>query len=301
MISKFSTFTNLILSLIGLFFAFIALFYVGTSFFDEVKNESVIYLHYWFFFTPFIYAIILMLPAYGWALFLYKKPKSKRQDFFRLISIYGYTFLSKYVPGNFLHYIGRHYLTRHYGYNHNQILSATFHEISNLISVCSFIALISIFFVDNLNLISRINSTTSNIKIILFLGVFLPVYLPRNKWIFLSFFHALFGKFKFETVIKSWTMYFFFCFLSGLLLWMLMNSNNVKIDLWQVLFVYSISYIFSYLIPGLPGGLGLREGSIIYLLNTYNGIASSVILLRIIFILGEIIFWFFCSKNLKKE
>lgn len=300
MISKFSTFTNLILSLIGLFFSFIALFYVGTSFFNEAKNESIIYLHYWFFFAPFIYALILILPAYGWALFLYKKSRSKKQDFFRLISIYGYTFLSKYVPGNFLHFIGRHYLTRRYGYKHNQILSATFHEIGNLISVCSFIALISIFFGDNLNLISKIYLTASNIKIILFIGVFLPVYLPRNNLIFVSFFQGFFGKFKFETVLKSWGMYFLFCFLSALLLWMLITSNDIKIDYWQVLFVYTISYIFSYLIPGLPGGLGLREGSIIYFLNAYNGIASSVILLRIIFILGEIIFWFYCSKNLKK-
>ena len=95
---------------------------------------------------------------------------------------------------------------------------------------------------------------------------------------------------------------FIFFLIAGLLLVIIVNLFlDININLIaKLVVIFSISWLSGFIIPGAPGGIGVREAVIIFFITPIIGEAQSVaiaIALRFVTLLGDV--WFLMISNQK--
>jgi len=106
----------------------------------------------------------------------------------------------------------------------------------------------------------------------------------------------------FIDISKVYALYFMFFLIAGLLLVIIVNlflDININITA-KLIVIFSIAWLAGFIIPGAPGGIGVREAVIIFFITPIIGEAQSVaiaIALRFVTLLGDI--WFLMISNKK--
>ena len=70
----------------------------------------------------------------------------------------------------------------------------------------------------------------------------------------------------------------------------------------KVTIIFSIAWVAGFIIPGAPGGIGVREAVIIFFLTPIIGEAESITVsigLRLVTLLGDICFLIISNKKIK--
>ena len=187
-----------------------------------------------------------------------------------LIAIYGYTQLAKYLPGNIFHFAGRQLFANKLGIQQLDVFKATLREIiAHLVSsmlVIFVLFLLSLFFVESLKLIQE--------KFQLMVD-----FVYSWQWIFLSlvitmlsitwfFKHYLLDKLK-GLFTSSFFLFIAFHLISASLFVLTLYWFG-KVDvhfLFLTMLSYVLAWVIGYVVPGAPGGVGVREVVLLLMLN----------------------------------
>ena len=216
--------------------------------------------------------------------------------------IYGKSQIAKYIPGNVFHVVGRHILGSQAGIKNIVLAGATIYEILGLISISVLIGFSGMIMFG----LGNIYFSLYQIILILFSTIFitslitaLAPYLMSLRGIILPY------RGIWDTVIdisKVYVFYFIFFLIAGLLLVIIVNlflDINIKITA-KLIVIFSIAWLAGFIIPGAPGGIGVREAVIIFFITPIIGEAQSVaiaIALRFVTLLGDV--WFLMISNKK--
>jgi glycosyltransferase 2 family protein len=221
--------------------------------------------------------------------------------------IYGKSQIAKYIPGNIFHVVSRHMLGSQVGIKHIVLAGATIYEILGLISTSALIGFsgMVIFGLGNIyfsfNQIIIILLTTI---IISFSVVILAPYLMKIRGIILP------NQKKWDyiyNIISIYIYYLLFFLIAGLILVFIVKIffDLNLINSAKIIVIFSIAWVAGFIVPGAPGGIGVREAVIIFLISPIIGEAQGIavaIVLRLVTSLGDMWFLFITNTklNLKK-
>ncbi|MDP8566366.1 lysylphosphatidylglycerol synthase domain-containing protein [Methylophilus aquaticus] len=236
------------------------------------------------------HALILNLLGLGWHdnLRHLQQTLSRQQA----LVIYGISQIGKYLPGNVLHFAGRQWLAQRWQLQQGKVLQATLNEIAGhvlAVGIC-----ILVFACLNLAYV------TACLQPYLFLtcwwlaglGVLILILCVESfrhrLWTLISPLLAGFS-------VPSLGYYLLFHLLGGaMFVWVLHLLTPLPFAMSLAMLAYAIAWLVGFVVPGAPGGLGVREVVLLALLA--GVLPESVILLaalanRLFTTLGDI--WFF--------
>ena len=195
-----------------------------------------------------------------------------------------------------------HFLGSKAGIKHEVLIGVTIYEIVGLISSSLIISFIGI------GLFELENIYFSKKQIILFLIssfilvitlIFISPYLMRKRGIITN---KNYFKHSIINIAKTYLLYIFFFLATGLL-FVLISSMYYEVNysnILKIISIFTISWFVGFVIPGAPGGIGVRETAIIYFMAAAAGEGESVIIaiaIRFVTLLGDA--WFFLINKKK--
>lgn len=272
----------------------VAIFYfIGRSVNMKVSEILDYLLHTGPFFTYSLLTFIVFICAQAviWITIL-NHDGAKKLSYYRGMVIYFNSQFAKYLPGGFWNFVGRVYMTSRYGVPMNQQLVTLVYENLLLIVVASTYGLIMLY--------------ASHV-------IALYVLLLAFFALLMSYFYYGFVSRTIEKLIKRTVKKFsdmrltlpknsFFLFMlysfgshliMGFAFWLLLQSFGVhNVNLLEAAGTYALAWLLGFITP-LPGGIGVREGMLTFLLSFQHiggDVASHIsIISRIWNILAEVI------------
>ncbi len=283
----------------------LSFWFIGEKFWEHQNWLRTSALNYKLLITIFICSIIYglseFLLSFAWRRLL-KMCGHKEISANVCNKIYGRSQIAKYIPGNVFHVVGRHILGSQAGIKNIILAGATIYEVLGLISVSVVIGFSGMIMFG----LGNIYFSIYQVMIILFSTIVitslitaLAPYLMSLRGITLPY------RGMWDTVIdisKVYVLYFMFFLIAGLLLVIIVNlflDININITA-KLVVIFSIAWLAGFIIPGAPGGIGVREAVIIFFITPIIGEAQSVaiaIALRFVTLLGDV--WFLMISNKK--
>lgn len=217
-------------------------------------------------------------------------------------AIYGKTQIAKYIPGNVFHVAGRHILGSRAGVKHIVLAGAAIYEILGLLTISVLIGFggMVIFGIENIYLPSY------QIILILLVTIVMSIlvtavtpYLMSLRGIILTH-HGVWDSIR--NLCKVYFLYFMFFLIAGLLLVFIVNiflDMNFIIAA-KIIAIFSIAWVAGFIVPGAPGGIGVREAVIIFLITPIIGEAQGIavaVALRFVTLIGDV--WFLIISDKK--
>ena len=294
-----------ILKIFKLTIILLSFWFIGEKFWEHqnwLRNSALNYkLLITIFICSVIYGLSEFLLSFAWRRLL-KMCGHKDISANTCNRIYGKSQIAKYIPGNVFHVVGRHILGSQAGIKNIVLAGATIYEILGLISISVLIGFggMIIFGLSNIyfSLYQIILILFSTIVITSLITALAP-YLMSLRGIILPY------RGIWDAVInisKIYVFYFIFFLIAGLLLVIIVNLFlDININLIaKLIVIFSIAWLAGFIIPGAPGGIGVREAVIIFFITPIIGEAQSVaiaIALRFVTLLGDV--WFLMISNKK--
>jgi hypothetical protein len=210
--------------------------------------------------------------------------------------IYARTQIAKYLPGNFLHFAGRHLAGRRSGVAHSRLAAAAIHEALGLLFGASMIALLG----------SRLAGTrlprfsVASLALLAGVAVLAPALLHwgwrrlPTPWRHES---RPMGSAKLARgILVPYVLYLlFFVSAGGIFLSLAMATGPLPHrSLGAVVTAFSLAWIAGFLAPGAPAGLGVREAVLVLTLSDLMLEPRPLVVaaaLRVVTLTGELLFF----------
>jgi hypothetical protein len=206
--------------------------------------------------------------------------------------------LGKYLPGNIMHFVSRNIIGIRYGVNNINLIYATILEVILVIISCLSLALISgfnfwvrtvLWYVQNYRNYIIIGFWILTILILMFIYL-LKKDIINSKKVNVSFsrkyYPLIFKAISINLITFSLTSMTFVILITTLL------AKKINYEDALIIFsVYLISWLFGFITPGAPGGLGVRELILILFLGsifTKEVLVAATIIHRFITILADV-------------
>lgn len=218
--------------------------------------------------------IFFAILAYWYSLRSFFQDKAAKPPLLAAVQIYGRTILAKYIPGNVFHYLGRQVVGREFGLAQSSVARASGMEVLLLTSASSLVALVGINSVQ----LSLLHFLSYELSLwLLALGVVLPLValaaINRGGGWLAKRYKFFWGVgLDIGDLVAAGLCYILYVLGNSLALIFLHHALIAPISpqLASAYFaVFSISFLVSYLTPGAPGGLGVREALFILLLGAH--------------------------------
>lgn len=202
--------------------------------------------------------------------------------------------LMKYIPGNIFQFVGRNEIALNHDMNHKDVACAT--VLDTLCMVLAALTVAIVFHFQGL-LTWLLQYVSFPVLVVTFL--FLCVIGALLLWIVyqkISYFHFLFEKNNMKAMLTG-TVFFWIFYLGSaamflFILYTVLGADfplariNVLIGTW------AIGYLMGYVMPGAPGGMGIRELVLCFLLQgmiAQDDVLLATVLLRVTNIIGEVL------------
>lgn len=248
---------------VGTAVAIIAILYVARSVYSHAEQLRVILLQPKFAISVFVaavsYAAILELVGFGWYVLLSSVGDRKITSFLAL-RIFARTQIYKYLPTNVIHMVGRFVIAARYGVKKSVLSYAQLMEIVLMIVSATAIALIFSFsfLLETVEPYGITKNMTISICIIGCLAVISLVLL-----LVIGHFKQTKGR-AIVCLMMVFACYAAFFIFNGLIVSALVYLvSGSTADLKVVVGVASVGWLLGFIVPGAPGGLGVREAVII--------------------------------------
>jgi hypothetical protein len=221
-----------------------------------------------------------------------------------IYQIYGKTQLAKYLPGNVFHYAGRIALAKKTGVHLHHAIPSLVIEVFGLVSGA---LILTCFLVNQIYQALQLELFRLPL-LIAFCIVLVIVFIAYKKYcgrINQKLFLQLLTK-KFH-LLSILFLYLFFFLISGLILLVMLQWFNQSLDTitpFEIIGISCAAWITGYITPGAPGGIGIREATLVLMLTPVSGPVLSAliaVIIRIISVLGDIFFWLFTVLNAKRS
>lgn len=240
-----------------------------------------------------VMAITVFFLAFGWKTILsvFAGQKVSYKD---ASGIYARSNMGKYLPGNVMHYVERNLFANSLGLEQKSVFLATLTEIAGLICVCTVFGLLTMGkqIAAILILVVERKYLAGAIILLIFITTLILVFNRKIKTIL----NNIPWKLLAPAFLKTLPIYFFSIILGGCTLAILfasLNSSSITLPvIFRTLAVYTISWVIGFVIPGSPGGIGVREFVLLFLLKNYyteDLILTCILVHRFTSILGDII------------
>jgi len=274
---KYSKYIGIVFSLFSLFYIFIIL-KDNFSIIIEILNKKQI--SFVIISGLILYAITQLNSVTSWYLQLHHKyPKIKFLSFYKIMGI---SQIGKYLPGNIGHIVGRAVLSKQYAINLKEVTTSIIYE-SLLLIYTGLMISIGYFFYFN-----QIDLGIDN-KVIIYsfisISILILIFIVSNKLKLISFLSA-------KNILYIVLLNLFSFIILGLILFIiqsLLMDENISII--KLIIAIAISFVSGFIVPGSPGGIGVREFIFITLLSSDLNEVNALVLivtLRLITILGDI-------------
>jgi uncharacterized membrane protein YbhN (UPF0104 family) len=239
------------------------------------------------------FAAVVYISSFAWKQilqFLY----GKKIVYGEIREVYVKSNVGKYIPGNFMHFAGRNMLGKKLGFSHFDMALSTVTEMLTLVITACFWALV-------LDFQSFTQAVTHSFKVvnhILLIAIFVAaiaavaaVVIFAAKKGYIQKLRKLFTKGFFKLFSMLFGIYSFTLIVPGIFLVMIYTqvfgtSPSIHTVLLTIA-AYIISWVLGYIVPGAPGGLGVREAAFTLILGTSPITVVAIILHRIASILGD--------------
>lgn len=246
-----------------------------------------------------LYGIHIFLLGLSWRC-LIKMISGKKVRADKAIFVWNKSNMMKYIPGNIFQYIGRNEIAITDKLNHADVAMATVSDvIINLIGVFC-VVLVSYSHGLKIGIKLVLENQMYLIAVTAVVIILIVVILVFRKKIFpyLNKFKALLNK---RNIIKVIFLILFYAFwavyTSGIYLVILKQIVGAEIlqsDFGMIMGSYLLSWMIGFIMPGAPGGIGVREAALTILLSPFERIQIDKILLAIVIyrfvnIIGDIL------------
>ena len=258
------------------------------------------------------FAVVVYISAFAWNLILQFLNGSKL-PFNEIRSVYVKANIGKYLPGNVMHFAGRNVLGKKYGFSQWDMALSTIIEVLTLLFTACLWAIILAYGSFRHALLTLLKGSNiiivelviAAVVVLAAAAVFYAAkkgYLKKLRKLLSKKFLLLFIKL---VLIYSVTLivpgiflaFIFFCVLGASL-----TSNAAVL----IIAAYIISWALGYIVPGAPGGIGVREMALVLILGsvcTNQLTVVAIVLHRIASIFGDAIAFFaetLLTKNMMK-
>ena len=210
--------------------------------------------------------------------------------------------LMKYIPGNIFQYVGRNEIAIEYDLSHKKVALTTVLDIGANVLGVLIISLVGYMsgwqsWLDNnrqnVSLIIKIALIVLAVFVIL--GILLRKHLIRFWKKICSYFTIR----NFKIYLKCVLIYMFFAVYTGLIyvviLQQILNMPISYRDFPILVGAYLLSWLLGFLMPGAPGGIGIREAALtLFLAGRYDidGVLLGIIIYRLINTIGDFVGFF---------
>lgn len=212
-----------------------------------------------------------------------------RMNFSDAFYIWNISRLGRFIPGNIWQYLGRIYLSKNF--NKTIIIWSTGIETALEILKGFFLAGLGIIFLNY----SVYSFFPAHISILIGIGVALSLIVLHptvTKWILNKFRYNIneIEIPEFSELLKWFILYIGLWVVRITAYWSIIHSFGITIGWLNLAGIFSISWVLGMIAPFAPGGIGVREGIMTFLLTPVlgSGFASVVsILIRASEMVGE--------------
>jgi uncharacterized membrane protein YbhN (UPF0104 family) len=234
-----------------------------------------------------IYAMSGLLLALGWWLILCcRSDWGKGLKWKTATLIYGKTQIAKYIPGNIFHFAGRHVLARNAGASHAQLVAAATGEILMTLTAAGLISLLAVR-----SFLERVPGNW------IWLGVLAAgTAMALGVFAFRRFglMRILQGAQPVRLILAQFSYLLFFAVSASLFLLVIMLVAD-KSPEWQLVAgCYAAAWAIGFVVPGAPGGFGVRETMLVAFLSGVleeKTILLAAILFRLVTTCGDFLFF----------
>jgi len=230
-----------------------------------------------------------------------------------LVIIYLKTEVAKYIPSNMIHLAGRHILARGLGYKDTVLMGANILDMALLLFVALLIVLAG-FFSEVIVIPDLVLKSISNKSYMAVVAIMLAVTVIVFGWLLKSRKNKVMEFIKVNKIFDLIVIVILFVpgfILSTFILIVIYKFMlGVQVGVTDYLYfftAFTMAWTAGFVIPGSPGGIGIRETVILILFGGIYGENNTVIaaiLMRLISIAGDAGVWIFscyCEKYTSRD
>lgn len=301
---------NILIKIAGYIIVAVSFFYLGRLLLNmdlgNIQIQNPVFTVFSVVIASLIYGLLMLIViALSWKFSLDFFGK-RRVSLSMTLSVCGKANIAKYMPGNVMHFVGRNYLGSKLGLNHIEMALSTILEAGFM--VLTVIIMVGAMLILRLIKIPKeIYEQIDLTKLLIILPIFIVVVialfivlLVKKKELIKQIITVLkrFSITRFILLfIKVFAVYFvLFSFMAFLFIFFLNVVLNVEISgIYDFSMIYGIavlSWLLGYVMPGAPGGLGVRESILVIGLSPIYGsdnILIAGLLTRAVFIIGDVV------------
>lgn len=291
-LKKIAHFAGKTLTILALILIVRRLFTMDVDYSTLLQKGNVL----WIGILTVLYGLHIALLPYAWMVIL-EITTGHRLPFLIVQNIYCKSNLLKYIPGNIFQYVGRNEAAVRYALRHRDVaLSTALDVIANIFGVF-FVAVIC--YAAGFNVVFHTLEKYLSWKIILIMACIICVgafIAYQKKELVLLQVKKILTQRNITKYAICVAYYMFFAVYSGLIYYFILTRLlHVQLP-WGTAFVVVGAYLFSwlmgFLIPGAPGGIGVREAAIVALLTPYldsDPVLLAILIYRIVNTVGDVV------------
>lgn len=193
------------------------------------------------------------------------------------VSIYGRSQIAKYLPGNIFHFAGRQLLGKLYGIPQNVLLKSTLWEIGLQASGGAIVGILCL-----------VASIHNMLSVILMVGIGLILVILRPILADMISYYR----------VRSAKFYILFHILGGFIFFMVLHTagaiHEQQFHVLGIFGAYALAWLAGFVIPGAPGGLGVREAMLYTILSPWlppQPLLIGITMSRLVTICGDVFFY----------
>ncbi len=219
-----------------------------------------------------------------------------------IVALCGKANIARYLPGNVMHFVGRNLLGKRLGLDHVEMAFSTLLEAGIMVA-CAMVVLGVLLLTGQWRMPESIAALIDPKKMgrlglaVALAGVVLTWLVVKKReamkpfWMFLQRTGPVQWLALFVRMLALYLLWFFFNTLLFLVCLFMIKGATLPASSLALVFAASVmGWLFGFIVPGAPGGLGIRESCMIMMLTGVldrEYIFFGVMLSRVIAILGD--------------
>jgi hypothetical protein len=212
-------------------------------------------------------------------------------------SIYGQAQIAKYLPGNVFQYLGRVALARRHDLPLEPVVLTTGLEMLLAVAVAAIFGCLGIVSErpDELeDLLSQTRDLAFPATVIAAVGILAAILVaaaPRVR----AWLRARLVYIGFRTLSVTMAVYAVVFLIYGVSMVVLFRSAwglPAPLGVWELSWRFALAWVLGFVVPGAPGGVGIREAALLTLFQRQMGLQTALdlaILLRVVTVLGDLL------------